>query len=67
MDNIALVKMDLMMEVDESAIKEIEKLTHHIEYLLDLDSYPEIKSVFNVNVTKIIKPINVKGEDEDEQ
>lgn len=62
-----IVKLDVLMDVDESGIEEIEKLTHHIEYLLDLDSYPEIKSVFNVKVTKIINPIKIKGENKDER
>lgn len=61
-----IVKLDVLMDVDEFGIEEIEKLTHHIEYLLDLDSYPEIKSVFNVNVTKVINPIKIKGENKDE-
>lgn len=46
-----ILKMEL--EVNESKVEEIKKLEHHVEYLLDLDSYPEIKAVKNVCVQKL--------------
>lgn len=49
---MAVVKIEMYLEVDDNAIDEIKKLEHHAEYLLDLDSYPEIKSVYGVKVNK---------------
>lgn len=39
------------LDVDKDKVEELKKLEHHIEYLLDLDSHPEIKSVYGVQVT----------------
>ena len=46
------VKVTMYFEIadDENAMEEIKKLEHHAERLLDLDSYPEIKSVYGVKV-----------------
>lgn len=38
------------LEVNEEDIEEIKKLEHHIEYLLNLEEYPEIKNIYNVKV-----------------
>ena len=40
----------ISMEVEVSNIMELRKIEHHAEYLLDLESWPEIKRVFNVRV-----------------
>ena len=62
-----VAKMTLNIEIDEKDFEEMKKLEHHIENLLDLDSYPEIKSVFGVKIEKeseeerkIIIPFNEK-------
>lgn len=47
------VKLSMFMEVDDNSIAEIKKLEHHVDYILDLDNYPEIKSVYGVEVTEI--------------
>ena len=38
-------------ELDE-AENEIRKLEHHAEYFLDLDDYPEVKCIYDVNVKR---------------
>lgn len=46
-----LVKLEMFLEVtDYDAIKRAE---NHIEEFLDLDEYPEIKTVYGVAVTDI--------------
>jgi hypothetical protein len=44
------VKVIMYFEVEESGMEEINKLEHHADYLLNLDEYPEIKSVYGVEV-----------------
>lgn len=42
------VKVTMYLEVDEDKVDDVCKITHHAEYFLDLDSWPEIKSVYGV-------------------
>lgn len=44
------VKVTMYFEVNENDIEEIKKLEHHVEYLLNLEEYPEIESVYGVKV-----------------
>ena len=44
------LKVIMYLEVEENSIEEIKKLEHHVDYLLNLDEYPEIKSVYGVEV-----------------
>lgn len=46
------LELKMELEVDENAVEELKKLEHHIDYLLDLDNFPEIKTVRNVAVHK---------------
>lgn len=46
------LELKMELEVDENAVEELKKLEHHIDYLLDLDDFPEIKTVRNVVVRK---------------
>ena len=47
-----VVKVELNLEVrDKQTAENLKRLEHHAEYLLDLDSHPEIKSVFGVKVS----------------
>ena len=39
-----------MMEVDDNFTEEAKTWEHHAEALLDLDEYPEIKSVYGCQV-----------------
>ena len=55
------LKLSMLLDVDEDKVDEILKLTHHIDYLVDLDSFPEIKGVSNVMIEE---PIG-KGADTD--
>ena len=47
------VKVTIYLDVEEDEITSIEKITHHAEYLLDLDNHPEIKSVYGVEVNVV--------------
>lgn len=44
------VGLSMYLEIDPSNIDKIMVLKHHIEYLLDLDNWPEIKSVSEVDI-----------------
>lgn len=55
LENSETVKVELSMylEIDPSDIDKIMVLKHHIEYLLDLDNWPEIKSVSEVGIVEL--------------
>ena len=40
------VTMDIT--IDESASESLQRITHHIEELVDLDNWPEIKTIAHV-------------------
>ena len=44
------VKVTMYFEIEETAMEEMKKLEHHADYILDLEAYPEIKSVYDVQV-----------------
>ena len=46
------VELKIQMKVKPGGYDEIKKLEHHIEYLLDLDNYPEIETVYRVKVKR---------------
>lgn len=46
------VELKIQMKVKPGGYDEIKKLEHHIEYLLDLDNYPEIETVYGVKVKR---------------
>lgn len=55
------IKFEIEMEVDDSfALNEAKKWEHHADYILDLESYPEIKSISNCKV-EILNQIKVKN------
>lgn len=46
------VKVEMNFEVDnKQAAETLKRLEHHAEFLLDLESNPEVKSVFGVKVS----------------
>lgn len=45
------IKFEIMMEVEDNFAEETKQWEHHAERLLDLDSYPEISSVYGCKVT----------------
>lgn len=47
------LKVEMIVAVDEDYVDEIRKWEHHIEYAVDMDSYPEIKAISGVSVTEI--------------
>ena len=49
---MAKVKVIMFFEVDDQYVDEVKKLEHHADWLLDLESYPEIKSVYGVTVSE---------------
>lgn len=45
--------ISMRISVDDSQdIQELKRLEHHAEFLLDLESYPEIKKVSDLNVVE---------------
>lgn len=48
---MAKIKFEIMMEVDDNFTEEAKTWEHHAESLLDLDEYPEVKSVYDCKVT----------------
>ncbi|MCM1220243.1 MAG: hypothetical protein NC548_37715 [Lachnospiraceae bacterium] len=52
MGDIVEVKMYLEMS-DKKSADDMKRAEHHAEILLDLESHPEIKSVFDVKVTNV--------------
>lgn len=47
---MAIVKVEMYLEIEDDFVSDIKKIEHHADYFLDLDSYPEIKSVYGVKV-----------------
>lgn len=51
-----IINVSMKMEVEEKDIEELKRITdHHIDYLLNLDEFPEIKRVFDVKCKAEIK------------
>lgn len=46
------VKISFFVDIDKQDFPKLKRLEHHIEELLDLDSWPEIQTVYDVQVTK---------------
>lgn len=46
------VILNCILDIDDNSYSDIKKLEHHIEWLFDLNSYPEIKSIENVRILK---------------
>ncbi len=42
------IEVNFLMEVEDNAVEKVKKsVDHHIERLIDLESWPEIKSVYH--------------------
>ena len=65
MKKIKKLKVEMYLDVEEDSVDEIKKMTHHADYLLDLESYPEIKSVYGVTVKEFKTKSNFKNESND--
>ena len=51
---MAKVKLTMIFDVPKvSDVDELKKLEHHVDYLLNLEGYPEIESVYGVEVEVI--------------
>lgn len=49
-----IAKLSMMVEIDDDAFEEIERFVdHHIEYIVDLESNHEIKSVWDAKLEKV--------------
>jgi hypothetical protein len=47
-----IVDLKMKLEIDDNSLNELLRISsHHIDYLLNLDEFPEIKSVSNVMLT----------------
>lgn len=47
-------QLSMLIHVEDGAVEKLKKLTHHIEWLLDLDSWPEIFSVSDVEIKEYL-------------
>ena len=48
------IKLSMIIDVEnKDDIEALKILEHHVEYLLDLDSWKEIKSVHDVKVEEV--------------
>lgn len=47
------IEFTIKMTVEDDFVDKAAKWEHHAESLLDLDSYPEIKNVYDCHVTEI--------------
>ena len=48
------IEVTMKMNIDEDSYNELKRIiNHHIDYLLDLDSYPEIHCVYGAKVSEI--------------
>lgn len=52
-DDSMEVKFEIRMQIGKDAFSRLMKLEHHAEYLLDLENWPEIKSVYGCKVQEI--------------
>lgn len=46
------IKVEMSLDIADEAFDELKKIEHHVDYFLNLDEYPEIRSVYGVSVTK---------------
>lgn len=47
-----IVDLKMKLDIDDDFLNNLMKISsHHIDYLLNLDEFPEIKSVSNVMLT----------------
>ena len=46
------IKIEMSLDIEDGTFEEFKKIEHHAEYLLNLEEYPEIKSVYEVSVKK---------------
>ena len=53
MKKIKEIKLTMNLTIDADSLDELKRLEHHIEELLDLDNWTEIKSVYGVEVEEI--------------
>lgn len=48
------IEVNFLMEVEDNAVEEVKKsVDHHIERLIDLESWPEIKSVYYATAKEV--------------
>lgn len=48
-----IVKLEMTIEIEDKSLDELKKLEHHVDYFLNLDEYPEVKSVYAVKVMEV--------------
>jgi hypothetical protein len=48
------IEVKFLMEVEDNAVEEVKKsVDHHIERLIDLENWPEIKSVYHATAKEV--------------
>lgn len=50
-----LIQIKMTLEITDDTLDSMKKLEHHAEYLLNLEEYPEIRSVSDVEVKELKK------------
>lgn len=48
------IEFKIKMTIEDDFVDKAKKWEHHADYLLDLDSYPEIKNIYDCHVTELI-------------
>ena len=50
-DNIQTVEVKLTMDINKDFVDEFKSIVdHHIEYLIDINNFPEILSIYDCKV-----------------
>ena len=48
------IEVNFLMEVEDNVVEEVKKsVDHHIERLIDLESWPEIKNVYHATAKEV--------------
>ena len=55
-----LIKLTTHLTVEEENLEKLNRLNHHIDYLFDLESWPEIEPVSDVSIEEVSKVENEK-------
>ena len=50
---MARVKVTMEVDIRDDALSEFERITHHIDHFVDIDGWPEIAKISNVQVVKV--------------
>lgn len=46
-------KVSMLIEIEDGSAEDLKKVSHHADWLLNLDIWPEIQRVSNVTVEEV--------------